>query len=129
MLSSILMHPEEETALAELRPETLAGGVQPEERTVFCGISWESYLAFDKALGEDRPAPRLYYLDGELGITTTSNEHERIKKWLAGFLEDYFLENDIEVATRGQATMRRALKQAGAEPDESWCIGEEKAFP
>jgi Uma2 family endonuclease len=30
---------------------------------------------------------------------------------------------------RGQATMRLALKQAGAEPDEAWCIGEEKEFP
>ncbi len=30
---------------------------------------------------------------------------------------------------RGQATMRLALKEAGAEPDESWCIAEEKEFP
>src|SRR4051812_41624908 len=30
---------------------------------------------------------------------------------------------------RGQATMRLALKEAGAEPDESWCIGVEKEFP
>ena len=25
--------------------------------------------------------------------------------------------------------MRLEMKQAGAEPDESWCIGEEKKFP
>ena len=25
--------------------------------------------------------------------------------------------------------MRLALKQAGAEPDKSWCIGQEKEFP
>ena len=25
--------------------------------------------------------------------------------------------------------MRQALKAAGAEPDESWCLGEEKEFP
>jgi Uma2 family endonuclease len=25
--------------------------------------------------------------------------------------------------------MRRALQQAGAEPDESWCLDEEKEFP
>jgi Uma2 family endonuclease len=25
--------------------------------------------------------------------------------------------------------MRLALKEAGAEPDESWCVGEEKEFP
>jgi Uma2 family endonuclease len=60
---------------------------------------------------------------------TTSNEHERIKKWLGGFIEDYFLHLDTEIVTRGQATMRLALKEAGAEPDESWCLGEEKEFP
>jgi len=25
--------------------------------------------------------------------------------------------------------MRQALKETGAEPDESWCLGEEKEFP
>ncbi len=41
----------------------------------------------------------------------------------------YFGERGIRVSPRGQATMRLALKQAGAEPDESWCIGGEKEFP
>jgi Uma2 family endonuclease len=41
----------------------------------------------------------------------------------------YFDHNQIEIMPRGQATMRLALKQVGAEPDESWCIGEEKEFP
>jgi Uma2 family endonuclease len=129
MLSSVLTNPEEAPALAELRPERLPDGAEPEERVVVCGISWDSYLSFDKALGDDRPGPRLYYLDGEMEIMTTSNEHERIKKWISGFLEDYFLAARTEIMPRGQATMRLALKQAGAEPDESWCIGLEKDFP
>ena len=112
-----------------LRPEPLARGAEPEQRVVFCGVSWKRYLAFDRTLGDDRPGPRLYYLDGELEIMTTSNEHERAKKWIGGFLEDYFLETGIEIVTRGQATMRLALKEAGAEPDESWCLGGEKEFP
>jgi Uma2 family endonuclease len=41
----------------------------------------------------------------------------------------YFDETGIEVMPRGQATMRLAMEEAGAEPDESWCIGEEKQFP
>jgi len=129
MLSSVLTNPEEAPALAELRPEPLANGLEPEERIIFCGISWNGYLAFDKALGDDRPGPRLYYLDERLEITTTSNEHERIKEWIGDFLADYFLEAGIEITPRGQATMRRALKEAGAEPDKSWCIGQEKEFP
>ena len=47
-----------------LRPEALPEGGEPEQRLIFCGISWERYLAFDQTLGDDRPAPRLYFLDG-----------------------------------------------------------------
>ena len=130
MVESLLTGQDETRALAELlRPEPLADGSEPEERLIICGISWERYLALDKALGDDRPSPRCYYLNGDLEIMTTSNEHERIKKWIGGFLEVYFEENDIEIMPRGQATMRQALRQAGAEPDESWCVGQEKEFP
>src|SRR5271166_6180620 len=101
MVVEFLTGEEEMRAFAELlRPEPTADGFESEERLVICGVSWERYLAFDKALGDDRPGPRFYYLDGEL-----------------------------EIMPRGQATMRKALKQAGAEPDESWCIHGEKEFP
>jgi Uma2 family endonuclease len=112
-----------------LRPEPLSPGAEPEQRIVFCGITWKRYLEFDKKLGDDRGVPRLYYLEGELEIMTTSNEHERVKKFIGGLLEIYFDESRAEIIPRGQATMRVALKDAGAEPDESWCIGEEKEFP
>lgn len=130
MVPSVVTH---ENGLSEvdelLRPEPLAPGAEPEQRVVFCGISWKRYLEFDKKLGDDRSVPRLYYLEGELEIMTTSNEHERIKKLIGGLLEIYFDESGSEIMPRGQATMRLALKEAGAEPDESWCIGKEKEFP
>src|SRR2546422_11008175 len=129
MLSSVLTNPEEAPALAQLRPEPLADGSEPEERIVICGISWDRYLSFDKALGDDRPGPRLYYLDGQLETVTTSNEHERAKEWLGGFVEIYFEQVGQEFIPRGQATIRLALEQAGAEPDKSWCIGAEKELP
>jgi Uma2 family endonuclease len=130
MAASALAHPGAESALNELlRPEPLADGTEPEQRVVYCPISWDRYLAFDKKLGDDRPGPRLYFLAGELEIMTTANEHERIKKWIGDLLADYFFAAGIEIMPRGQATMRLALKQAGAEPDESWCIGAEKEFP
>jgi Uma2 family endonuclease len=112
-----------------LRPDLLVHGAEPEQRIVFSGISWKRYLAFDKTLGDERPGPRLYYLDGELEVMSTSEEHEGIKKWIATFLEDFFFEHEFVIMPRGQATMRLALKQAGAEPDESWCIGPERKFP
>jgi Uma2 family endonuclease len=130
MVAQLLIGPEETEAFGELlRPEPLPDGTEPEERIILCGLSWERYLALDKALGDDRPGPRFYYLDGELEIMTTSSEHERIKKWIGDFLADYLMHIAPEVMPRGQATMRLALKQAGAEPDESWCIGPEKEFP
>src|SRR5947208_9714758 len=130
MVASLLTRESDDAALDQLlQPDPLAHGYKPEQRVVFCGISWNRYLAFDKKLGDDRPGPRLYYLEGELEIMTTSNEHERSKKWIADLLAIYFEETGIEIVPRGQATIRRALKQAGAEPDESWCIGREKKFP
>jgi Uma2 family endonuclease len=112
-----------------LRPEPTEDGFESEERLIICGFSWDRYLALDRALGDDRPSPRFYYLDGELEIMTTSKEHERIKKWLSDLLAVYFEEAGIEIVPRGQATIREALKQAGAEPDESWCIHQEREFP
>src|SRR5437667_5569144 len=130
MVANLLTGHEETPALAELlRPEPLADGAEPEQRVILCGLSWQRYLALDKVLGDDRPGPRFYYLDGDLEMMTTSNEHERIKTWIGDLLAIYFDEIEVEVMPRGQATMRLALKEAGAEPDESWCLGEEKEFP
>jgi Uma2 family endonuclease len=111
-----------------LRPDLRVNGAEPELRVLYSDISWKRYLEFDKQLGNDRPGPRLYYLDGELEIMSTSDEHERIKKWIATLLEVYFEHAGIEIMPRGQATMR-VLKSAGAEPDESWCIGKAKKYP
>lgn len=130
MVAPVQTSLQEASVLTELlRPDIRSEGAEPEQRIVYSDISWERYLDFDNELGDDRPGPRLYYLDGQLEIMSTSEEHERIKKWIADLMAVYFEETGIEIMPRGQATMRAALKKAGAEPDESWCIGEEKKFP
>jgi Uma2 family endonuclease len=101
---------------------------QGEDRLVLSGLTWEGYLEVDEALGHDRPDPRLYFLDGELEMMSTSLKHEELKKWLGTLMEDYFFETEVETFPHGQATMR-ILKKAGAEPDESWCFGQQKKFP
>ncbi len=116
------------TKAAFVRPALLANGVEPEERIIVCSMGWQGYLALDKSLGDDRSGPRLYYHDSNLEIMSTSSEHERIKKWIASLVEVYFEEKEIENMPRGQATMT-LLESTGAEPDESWCIGEEKQWP
>ncbi len=130
MVATLLIGSEETRRINELlRPDVLVGGHQPEAREVCHALSWERYLALDQAFGDDRSGPLFCYLDGILEIMTTSGEHERIKRWLNTCMDLYFGERGIRVSPRGQATMRLALKQAGAEPDESWCIGGEKEFP
>jgi Uma2 family endonuclease len=129
MISSVLTDGGNGAALEELLKPDAEAGVEREQRIVYFGISWARYLAIDKRLGDDRAVPRLYFLSGELEIMTTSNEHERIKKWIGGFMDLYFDQIGTEIMPRGQATMRLALEEAGAEPDESWCIGAEKQFP
>jgi Uma2 family endonuclease len=128
MVAPIVKPAREGPVLARLlRPDLLVDGAEPEQRIVYSNISWERYLAFDEKLGHDRPGPRLYYWAGQLEIMSTSEEHERLKEWLGDLMSDYFFEKGIEVIPRGQATMR--LKNVGAEPDKSWCIGRKKKFP
>ena len=130
MVASLLTGDVENRAFAKLlRPDPLGDGLESEERMILCGVSWRRHIALDKTLGDDRPGPRFYHRDGDLEIMTTSNDHDRIKKWIAGFMDIYFEEAGIENTPGGQATMRLALKQAGAEPNESWCIRKEKKFP
>jgi len=130
MVAPVLTAHDEQIVFDELlRPEDPTTGLQPEHRIVFSPVSWDRYLDVDKKLGDDRPGPRLYYLEGQLELMTTSHEHERIKEWLGSLLDIFFDQIGADVIPRGQATMRLALKQAGAEPDKSWCIGSEKQFP
>jgi Uma2 family endonuclease len=130
MAVPVLTRPVEDPPLDQLLPpELLADGTQGEQRVAYSPVSWNRYLAFDRRLGDDRSGPRLYYLDGELEVLTTSNEHERVKEWVGDLLADYFFETGVEIMPRGQATMRQGLRQAGAEPDKSWCIEREKKFP
>src|SRR5690349_18386124 len=103
-------------------------GAAGEDRLLMSGVSWEEYLELDELLGHDRPVPRLYFLEGELEIMSTSLKHEELKKWLAMMVEDYLYETGIETFPHGQATMK-ILKQVCAEPDESWCFDEQKQFP
>jgi Uma2 family endonuclease len=129
LMTALLCNPERAEALARLaHPAPLPCGCAPEERLVVGGIGWEGHLALDQEFGDDRPGPRFYYLDGDLEIMSTSDEHERISELIGGCVEDFLLEQEIPSIPRGQATMR-LVEQSGAEPDKSWCLREEKQFP
>lgn len=128
-MEALLFNPERAAAIARFgKPERLPSGLEPEERLIIAGIGWEGHLALDEAFGHDRPGPRFYYLDGDLEIMSTSDEHERIKKWICYCVDSFLLEKRIRTVQRGQATIR-LVEKTGAEPDDSWCIGEAKLYP
>jgi Uma2 family endonuclease len=125
----LLENPKRAEAFGRLaKPALLPDGRAPEERVVVGGVGWAGYLALDEKLGHDRSGPHLYYLDGDVEIMSTSEEHERIKKRIGGCVDDYLIEDGIAHFPHGQATMR-LVEKTGAEPDESWCFGENKEFP
>lgn len=99
-----------------------------EDRLMLSGFSWDGYLALDEALGHDRSSPRLYFLDGVVEIMSTSPKHEELKKWIADLMAQFFIAHRIRAYPRGQATIMK-LKDAGAEPDESWTFDGRKDVP
>jgi Uma2 family endonuclease len=72
---------------------------------------------------------RLTYIDGSLEIRSPIGaEHERIKSNLGVLLETYMDAVGIRWYRRGGFTLTQPGRAAG-EPDESYCIGADKAVP
>ncbi|HEY9668455.1 MAG TPA: Uma2 family endonuclease [Coleofasciculaceae cyanobacterium] len=117
------------SSLKELidQPE-LAGIDDPEERFTTSEVSWQQYEALLVKLG-DNSHYRVTYLDGVLEIVSPSFRHEKLKKRLATLVEFYLQRKRIKHTPMGSPTVRKRLKKAGAEPDECYCIGEEKRIP
>jgi Uma2 family endonuclease len=93
-----------------------------DQRVLMSGISWEHYELLLEARGE-RPQPHMAYLDGELEIMATSEDHERIKCWLRSLLEVYMLDSGMDFGGYGGYTMKQELQRAGIEPDQCYRIG------
>ncbi|MBE9136991.1 Uma2 family endonuclease [Nodosilinea sp. LEGE 07088] len=99
-----------------------------EERRVFSQVSWQQYEALLADLGEKSPY-RVHFLAGDLEIVAPSRRHESGKTRIGDLLLIYFLETNTEYFPMGSTTLRRPERQAGGEPDESYCIGLDKEFP
>ena len=100
-----------------------------DQRIVLRGVTWEQYEALLALFGDDPPGIRMSYLEGALEIMSPSRKHETIKKMVARLVELYALERGIALTGLGSTTFRRAAKERGVEPDECYCVGEDKEFP
>ena len=106
----------------------LASLDDPEERFTRSEVNWQQYEAAIAKL-ENNSHYRVTYLDGVLEIVSPSLKHEKLKKRLATLVEFYLLKKRIKHTPMGSPTVKKQLKRAGAEPDECYCIGEEKSIP
>ncbi len=109
-------------------PSTARGDYVPtaDQRLVMHRVPWSHYEA-QLALRGEAPVPRLAYLDGALEFTSPSKDHERIKSYIGRLIEVYALEPCVDLSPYGSWTLKRALAQAGAEPDECYIIGADQS--
>jgi Uma2 family endonuclease len=106
----------------------LARIADPEETSIVSDVDWQTYEALLTRLA-DNSHYRVTYLNGILEIVSPSIRHEKIKKRLATLLERYLISRQIQHTPMGSTTLKDRLKNAGAEPDECYCIGAEKDIP
>ncbi|HKY39646.1 MAG TPA: Uma2 family endonuclease [Polyangiaceae bacterium] len=97
--------------------------LEQDQRVVLMGMSWQDFEAF-LALRGDRAGVRMYYLDGEIEIVSPTKIHEGRKKTLARLLEVWSLESDVALNGFGAWTLKNERREAGAEPDECYIVGE-----
>jgi len=100
------------------------GSRHAEGRVLLSGVSWREYETFLSLL-DDHPGVRLYYLQGELEIMTTSPEHERAKSMIGRLLEQYAFLQRVDLRAYGSTTFRKAASERGAEPDECYVLARE----
>jgi Uma2 family endonuclease len=96
---------------------------EEDQRVVMRGMSWQDFEAF-LAIRGDRAGVRMYYLDGEIEIMSAAKIHEGRKKTLARLLEIWALETGVALNGFGAWTLKKEIREAGAEPDECYILGE-----
>jgi Uma2 family endonuclease len=97
--------------------------LEEDQRVVMRGMSWQDFEAL-LAIRGDRAGVRMYYLDGEIEIMSPAKIHEGRKKTLARLLEIWALEAGISLNGFGSWTLKKEMREAGAEPDECYILGE-----
>lgn len=91
-----------------------------ESRVVLDNIRWET---FETLLAETGPRRGLLaYEEGTLEIMSPSSEHELTKTLIGALIEGYAQELGIDLSAVGSMTLKRKIKQRGAEPDESYYV-------
>jgi len=100
--------------------------VEPEQRFVLRGVSWEFYLECYEELIRIGSRTRLTYNEGMLEFMVTKSPHEFYKKMLAKLVEMMIFETRRPVSSGGSMTIQRSDLEKGFEPDECWWLANEE---
>ena len=108
--------------------EKTASLVAEDQRLTLYGVSWQQYEILRDTL-DDFAGLKMTYLEGTLELFMPGSKHEKNKKTIARLVEMYAIETNTRLYGCGSTTYRKKAKERGLEPDESYCLGEEKEFP
>ncbi len=97
-----------------------------DQRVRLHGASWAQYESLLAVRGESS-VPRMTYLEGELELMTPSWDHEAGKTTFARLIEAWADELGLELVGIGSWTIKAELKERGAEPDECYLLGVDRA--
>jgi Uma2 family endonuclease len=100
---------------------------QDERRVLLSSVPWATYVVLRDTVQSS--GVRMTYLGGQLELMSPSREHEVSKKQFARLLELFCLERDIPLYGYGSTTFRKEEKEAGLEPDECYCRGDDREIP
>ncbi|WP_017316112.1 Uma2 family endonuclease [Mastigocladopsis repens] len=95
-----------------------------EQRTVLQNVSWETFEALLKEIGEDRGS-RFAYDGSTLEIMTPLLEHENYKSNFGNFIVALAEELEFEIKSAGSTTLKRQIAKRGIEPDNCYYIKNE----
>jgi Uma2 family endonuclease len=99
-----------------------------DQRVILRNVPWSEYEALCAIRGDDA-GPRMTYLEGTLEIMSPGRRHEHLKTFIARLIEAYADERAIPLLGFGSESYRREAAQRGLEPDECYCVGDEKDLP
>ncbi|MGH7139065.1 MAG: Uma2 family endonuclease, partial [Pirellulales bacterium] len=97
--------------------------LEPEQRFVLHGVSWQTYNALVDDL--ESSAVRLTYDRGKLELMSPSQDHERLKTLIGRIVEMFTEEFDISLQSGGSTTWRKEDLDRGLEADECYYIQHE----
>lgn len=87
-------------------------------------VRWADYQRLLE-IRDERPTPRLTYLEGVLELMTPSQPHESIKSMIGRLVEAWCFERGVAITPYGSWTHESKEAERGIEPDECYIVGDD----